>query len=149
MTPSELENWIVNTYPGIVVIDAYRERSFFYNPSGLLPKGVYLTTIKESDGPNDKASVLDRDGIYRISFGVGKRAYEKLFGVTPKRPPKGGVVQLDFDFTALRVLMPHPIYAWMGWVAMNSPSKDQLETIQTFLDIAYQNVLQKFSKRNK
>jgi len=56
MRATELENWILATYPGVVVADAYRERSFFYNPDGSLPKCIYFATIKESDGPHDQAS---------------------------------------------------------------------------------------------
>ncbi|BFP42084.1 DUF6194 family protein [Flavobacteriaceae bacterium GF1] len=149
MTVPELEDWILNNYSDIVVTNTYGERSFFYNPSGLLPKGIYFTTIKESDGPNDKASHLDRNGTYRISIGIGKSRYQKLFGATPKRAPKGGVVDIDFDFTSVQTLMPHPVYAWMGWVAMNNPSKNQLKTLENLLDIAYGNVLKKFEKRKR
>ena len=148
MTAQELEIWILDNYEDIIVTDAYRERSFFYNPSRLLPKGIYFTTLKESDGPNDKASDLNRNEVYRISLGIGKREYEKLFGPTPKRASKGDVVDIDFDFTVLQILMPHPVYAWMGWVAMNSPSKNQLEILKRLLDISYENVHKKFEKRN-
>jgi len=37
MTAQELENWILNHYDGLIVTDAYRERSFFYNPDRSLP----------------------------------------------------------------------------------------------------------------
>ena len=78
MNAKQLEHWILDNYQGVIVADAYRERSFFYNPDDSLPKGIYFATIKESDGPNDKASSLDRDGIYRLSIGVGKKQYQFL-----------------------------------------------------------------------
>jgi hypothetical protein len=53
---------------------------FFYNPDNSLPKGIYFATIKESDGPNDKASNLDREGVFRLSIGIGKKNYQSLFG---------------------------------------------------------------------
>lgn len=147
MTAQQLENWIVSKYDGIIVANAYRERSFFYNPDGSLKKGIYFTTIKESDGPNDKASKLDRNGLYRISFGIGKKDYEKLFGPKPKRPAKGGVVDINFDFTLTGILMPHPVYAWMGWVAFNNPEPKDLATIEKLLDLSYQNSKTKFLKK--
>ncbi|GAB5476089.1 MAG: DUF6194 family protein [Maribacter sp.] len=147
MTAEQLENWILSKYDGIIVTNAYRERSFFYNPDYSLKKGIYFTTIKESDGPNDKASDLNRDNIYRISIGIGKNDYEKLFGPKPKRPAKGGVVDIAFDFTQKGVLMPHPVYAWMGWVAFNNPTTKDLGTIEKLLDISYQNSKIKFSKK--
>lgn len=147
MNPKQLEHWIIDNYQGLIVKDAYRERSFFYNPDRSLPKGIYFATIKESDGPNDKASNLNREGIYRLSVGVGKKQYQSLFDVIPKRPAKGEVVELDFDFTTTGILMPHPIYAWLGWVCINNPENQNLNLLKHLLDISYQNVLTKFAKK--
>jgi hypothetical protein len=147
MNAKQLENWILDNHKGIIVTDAYRERSFFYNPDGSLPKGIYFATLKESDGQNDKASNLDREGVYRFSIGVGKKQYQQLFGDVPKRPAKGEIVNLDFDFTITGVLMPHPIYAWLGWVCINNPENTNLELLKHLLDISYENVLIKFAKK--
>ena len=147
MNATQLENWILDNYKGVIVKDAYRERSFFYNPDGSLPKGIYFATIKESDGPNDKASNLNRDGIYRLSIGVGKMQYQHLFGEIPKRPAKGNIVELDFDFTITGIVLPHPIYAWLGWVSINNPDNKNLELVKHLLDISYRNALAKFSKK--
>jgi len=149
MTAAKFEEWILHTYEGTRVIDAYSERSFFYNPNQILPRGIYFTTIKEQDGPNDRASDLNRADIYRVSLGIGKTQYQKLFGNVPKRPEKGKVIDLAIDFRALEVLMPHPIYAWMGWIAMNNPTVHQLGTMKTFLDMAYFDALKKYQKRMK
>lgn len=148
MTPSQWESWILTHYSGIVVTDAYRERSFFYNPDGSLPKGVYFATIKESDGPRDKASRLDREGVYRLSTGIGKKHYQTLFGPVPPRPAKGEIIGGHHDFTVLDTLTPHPIYAWIGWIAINSPDQSQ-EILRHWLDVAYQNAVAKFRKKTE
>jgi hypothetical protein len=147
MNAKQLEHWILYNYQGVIVADAYRERSFFYNPDDSLPKGIYFATIKESDGPNDKASSLDRDGIYRLSIGVGKKQYQFLFGEMPKRPAKGNIVELDFDFTITGLVLPHPIYAWLGWVCINNPDSENLDLVKHLLDISYRNALDKFAKK--
>lgn len=147
MKAVQLEQWILDNYQGVIVTDAFRERSFFYNPDGSLPKGIYFVTIKESDGPNDKASNLDREGIYRLSIGVGKKLYQQLFGDIPKRPAKGETVELDFDFGTTGILMPHPIYAWLGWVSINNPDNKNLDLLKHLLDISYKNVLTKFPRK--
>jgi hypothetical protein len=147
MNATQLENWILDNYQGVIVKDAYRERSFFYNPDGSLPKGIYFATIKESDGPNDKASNLNRDGIYRLSIGVGKKQYQHLFGEIPKRPAKGDIVELDFDFNTTGMILPHPIYAWLGWVSINNPDNKNLDLVKDLLDISYRNALAKFSRK--
>jgi len=147
MNAQKLEGWILENYQGIIVIDAYRERSFFYNPDGSLQKGIYMATIKESDGPNDKASNLGRLGIYRLSIGIGKKEYKNLFGIIPKRPSKGNIINLDFDFKSLGIFMPHPIYAWMGWIGIKNPTKSNMDLLKHLLDISYQNALTKFVKK--
>jgi Family of unknown function (DUF6194) len=147
MTAINLENWILDNYQGVIVTNAYRERSFFYNPDGSLPKGIYFATIKESDGPNDKSSKLDKDGAFRLSIGIGKKNYQNLFGTIPSRPLKGGIINYDFDFSISDILMPHPIYAWISWVAINNPTTQSLETIKYLLDISYQSVISKFTKK--
>lgn len=147
MTAKELENWILRHYGGLVVTDAYRERNFFYNPGGSLPKGVYVATIKEKDGPNDQSSKLDRENIYRLSFGIGKKHYQELFGALPKRPEKGKIVELDIDFTKLQQLMPHPIYAWMSWVAILSPKTENIKMLQHLLNISYEKATHLFFQK--
>jgi hypothetical protein len=141
MNPSELESLILKNYSDIVVIQAYRERSFFYNPNGLQKRGIYFVTIKESDGPNDKSSYLNREGIFRLSLGVGKNEYQSLFGSIPKRPPKGEIVKLEYDFTTLRKLMPHPIYSWLGWVCILNPELEDIVSLEKLINIAYNNCL--------
>ncbi len=147
MTAIDLENWILNNYQGVIVKNAYGERSFFYNPDVSLPKGIYFATIKESDGPNDKSSNLDREGAYRLSIGISKKNYQNTFGTIPKRPLKGQIINYDFDFSILNTLMPHPIYAWMSWVAINNPTHENLDTVKHLLDISYQSVITKFAKK--
>lgn len=78
-----------------------------------MPRGVYFATIKESNGQNDKASNLDRDGVFRLSFSLSNKRYKMLFGTKPKRVVKGYIVDTEDDFTKLNILTPHPIYAWM------------------------------------
>ena len=67
-----------------------------------------------------------------------------MFGPRPQRPPKGGVVLTADDFTATDVLMPHPVYAWMGWVQVLSPSATTLATIQPLLSDAYELAVNKY-----
>jgi hypothetical protein len=144
MNAIEWETWILKEYPGVIVLDAYRERSFFYNPNGTKPKGIYFATIKESDGPNDKSSHLDREGVYRLSIGIGKKNYQEIFGKIPDRPSKGGVVNIGIDFKEIGKLMPHPIYAWLGWVCLNNPEENEKILIRDLLDLSYDNCIKKY-----
>lgn len=103
-------------FGGVVPKGIWGETSLFYNPGQALANGVYFCNVKQHDGPNDRASQLDRPGVFRLSIGLSQETYEALFGTRPPRPPKGGVVGLPYDFAALNELTPHPVYGWMGWV---------------------------------
>lgn len=147
MTSQNIEKWIGNNYRGLKLIDTYAERSFFYNPDNILPKGVYFATIKLADGPNDKASHLNRDGVYRLSFGIGKKNFTELFGRVPQRPEKGKIVDLEIDFEEQHVLTPHPIYSWMSWVCILSPQEDQISQVEHLLDFAYEKAVKSYAQK--
>ena len=122
MLPESIIQILTLELDDVVPKSSWGETSLFYNPGKILPNGIYFCTIKEKNGDNDKSSGLDRDSVFRVSIGVGKSNYQKHFGVKPKRPEKGGIVNTIHDFTKLDELMPHPIYAWMSWVQILSPS---------------------------
>jgi hypothetical protein len=112
----------------------YGERSVFYNPGGVAPLGVIFASVKERDGPNDAAARLSRPGVWRLAFGMSAEAFATRFGGMPARPPKGRAVALPgWDLTRLDELTPHPVYAWMGWVQILSPSLASFERLQPLL----------------
>ena len=138
---------IKNNYLGLVPKSSWGETSLFYNPNNALKSGVYFATIKEHDGENDRASFLDREGVFRLSFGLPSGSYEKKFGPRPKRPAKGAVVATEHDFTTLNELTPHPVYAWMGWVQVLSPTESTMRNLRQLLDEAYDKARTTFQKR--
>jgi Family of unknown function (DUF6194) len=149
MTITQLQNLILESYPGLNSLDTYGEKSFFYNPENLLTKGIYFATLKEKDGPNDKASDLNREGVFRLNLGISKQSYEKLFGTKPKRPPKGGIVDTGHDFKEFNKITPHPIYAWLHWIAILNPDDDSMSQIKELMDETYQNVQKKYATKIK
>jgi hypothetical protein len=138
---------ITNNYRGLVPKATWGETSLFYNPNNALKSGVYFATIKEHDGENDKASSLDREGVFRLSFGLPPASYEERFGPRPERPAKGAVVAIEHDFTSLNELTPHPVYAWMGWVQVLSPTESTMAELRPLLDEAYVKARTTFEKR--
>jgi hypothetical protein len=92
-------------YDGLVLHESWGERALFYNPDGRLPRGAYFLTVEERDGDNDRASDLDRPGVFRVSVGLPRAVYRERFGSLPERPSKGGVVDTDAEFTAIDELI--------------------------------------------
>jgi hypothetical protein len=144
MTPDDVLAAPTTRFAGLVPKATWGETSLFYNPDGVLPNGVYFCTVKEHDGANDRASQLDRPGVFRLAVGLPPGRYEQMFGPRPARPPKGGVVLTADDFTATDVLMPHPVYAWMGWVQVLSPSAATFAEMQQLLADAYALAVEKY-----
>ncbi|RDY33030.1 DUF6194 family protein [Lachnotalea glycerini] len=52
-----------------------------------------------------------------------------------------------YDFTELDKILPHPVYAWMGWICILNPSKDSFEELKPFLQEAYSYAKEKYSKK--
>ncbi len=119
---------------------------FFITQTRAYP-GAYFCTLKEKDGDNDKASQIDRDGVFRFNFGLPPSAFIEIFGVKPKRPAKGEIIEGRWDFTELNKLMPHPVYGWMGWVAVLNPSQEVITELKPLIRLAYEKAQQSFKKR--
>ena len=94
----DILDYCIKNLKGTVLIETWGEKAVFYNPGNILKKGVYVLTIKEKDGENDKASGLDRKDIFRVNLGLRKEAFIKLFGEIPARPAAGAVVDMNYDF---------------------------------------------------
>ena len=147
MYPEEIIETLPKQYSGLVLSESWGETGLFYNPDRKLKRGVYFLTVKEKDGANDSASNLDRDGIYRVNIGITKETFQKLFTTIPARPKAGGIVDMDFDFTAKDIIMPHPVYGWMRWICVLNPSPKTYQNLRPLLDESYQLVLQKYASK--
>ncbi len=147
MTADEIINYCLENLKGVVLVNSWGERGIFYNPENKLKRGVYILTVKEKDGENDSSSNLNREGIYRVNLGVRKQTFLNLFGHIPARPPKGGVVDMDFDFTETDKILPHPVYGWMSWLCCLNPSAETSEELKPLIVEAHAYAKEKFEKR--
>ena len=147
MTPNEIGAWITDSFGDVYPKASWGETSFFVNPGQKLPSGAYFATLKESDGDNDRASNLNRDNVFRLNFGPGKKSFEQTFGPCPARPAKGCAIEGNWDFTAFDYLMPHPVYGWMGWMCILNPTEKTFRKIEPLLHAAYDKALLTVEKR--
>ncbi len=147
MKPDEILQYCLDNLEGTVMVSSWGEKGIFYNPGNLLKRGVYVLTVKEKDGDNDKSSRLNREDIYRVNIGVRKNTFIKLFGKIPGRPGKGGIVDMDYDFSATGEILPHPVYAWMGWICALNPTEQLFEELKPYIQESYEYAKEKFKKR--
>lgn len=147
MAPDDILQYCLENLEGTVLVESWGERGIFYNPEGRLKRGIYVLTVKEKDGDNDRASGLDREGVWRVNVGVRKNTFTQLFGPVPKRPEKGGVVDMPVDFSAMDQVLPHPVYAWMGWVCVLNPSERTFEVFKPLIREGYEYAKEKYSRK--
>lgn len=147
MDAQDIIKYCLDSLPDTALVNSWGESGIFYNPNNALKRGIYVLTIKEKDGDNDKSSDLDRDSIYRVNIGVRKNTFVNMFGSIPKRPAKGGVVDMPFDFTQTNKILPHPIYAWMSWICALNPSEQTFEKLKPLIVEAYNYAKEKYAKR--
>jgi hypothetical protein len=115
-----------------------------------LPKDIYFATLKTSDDDYDRASNLDRPGVFRLNIGVSKATFLERFGQKPEKIGVGDGSDIGGDFTALDTLLPHPVYASMGWVCILNPSEGTfLTVVQPLLTEAYDLAVTKFARRTR
>ena len=147
MDAQDIIKYCLDSLPDTVLVNSWGESGIFYNPNNTLKRGIYVLTVKEKDGDNDKSSDLDRDSIYRVNIGVRKNTFVNMFGSIPKRPAKGGVVDMPFDFAQTNKILPHPIYAWMSWICALNPSQQTFEKLKPLIAEAYNYAKEKYAKR--
>ena len=149
MTPNDILTYCQSNLKDVVLIESWGERGIFYNPNGVLKRGVYVLTVKEKDGDNDKGSMLNRNNVYRVNVGLRKQTFIKRFGYIPERPSAGNIVKMNYDFTVLDTIIPHPVYAWMGWVCVLNPSDETFEDFKEMIQESYEFAKEKFTNRKK
>lgn len=147
ISPEAVDDFLRSRYPGVEAQSAWGETSYFYNPGHRFARGSYFVTVKQKDGANDKASRLDRPGVWRLNIGLSKAAFLGLFCSLPRRPGKGQTIDGDWDFTTLDIITPHPVYGWMGWIAVICPSDETFEICKPMLEDAYVRACSVFRKR--
>ena len=71
MIPDKILNYCLQNLEGTVLVKSWGEKGIFYNPDHVLKRGVYILTVKEKDGDNDKGSGLNRENVYRMNHFCG------------------------------------------------------------------------------
>jgi hypothetical protein len=132
-------DYITTTFSGVNHVQKDGDSFFIYDPQRDLPPNQqipFATLITRDD--YDTASQLSRDGVFRLNIGVNRATYQQHFGDPPPFPKAGGIIDTDHDFTVLDRLLPHPIYAAMGWVCILNPSDSTWEQLKPMLAEAYE-----------
>jgi hypothetical protein len=119
--------------------------SFYYitDSAGQSPKMPFATIVIKDYTGFDEASRLNRGGLFRLNVALGKEQFEKLFGYLPAEHQAH---HERYDYTALNVVFPHPVYANYGWVSIINPSRAAVDQVKEMLAAAHERALRKNGK---
>ena len=161
MDEAAVARYIADAFEGVEVQVASEETGapevawgdwfFFYHPGGDDPpdrRMPFATIVTKDYGDFDRASNLDRPGVFRLNIGVGKDTYRKLFGPQPKSPPPGEPVATGHDFAALDEILPHPFYASMSWISVLNPSEATMEKLRPLIAEAHSIAVKRYTAKN-
>lgn len=124
VTPERIVEHITRTFSDVDVVTIPDWTFFSCDPERHWPTFATLGTADHSD---DRSSDLARPGVFRLNVGVGRASFDAIAAAQP-----------DPDFTALDVLMPHPVYAAQRWVCVLCPSEETfVRVVQPLLDEAH------------
>src|ERR1051325_6661923 len=134
MDQDTIIQYVVDTFDGVNVVTATEglpagDTFFIYDPDrNLEPQRQFpfATIVTKDYGDFDRASDLDRPGVYRLNIGVPKQTFERLFGPAKELGD-------EFDFESLDTILPHPVYAPQSWICVLNPSDATFESLRPLL----------------
>jgi Family of unknown function (DUF6194) len=146
MEQGAIRRYIADTFAGVDVVTptdgvGAGDTFFIYDPDRNLDdrhRFPFATIVTKDYGEFDRASDLNRPGVFRLNIGVSRETYRAFFGPQPSVPGQAGVVETGHDFAALDQLLPHPVYATQSWVCVLNPSENTFETVRPLLAEAYE-----------
>ncbi|TFV67912.1 UNVERIFIED_ORG: hypothetical protein E4P37_02155 [Bacillus sp. AZ43] len=95
---------------------AWGDVFFYYAPDGAVPRTQPFATVVTKDYPDDTRSRLDRPGAFRVNIAAGATEFRRWIG----RAPRDAGAE-DLDPATPDVVMPHPVYGHLGWLAVVEP----------------------------
>lgn len=111
---------------------------FFYVAlDGRVPSVQPFATIVTKDYPGEPSAGLNRPGSFRVN--IDARDAAGRVRPTPK---------VAADPSAPDVLMPHPVYAELGWVAVVDPGERTYEQVRVLLRAAHAAALARWRRRH-
>ena len=136
---AQITEYIKSAFEGVDVVVAshangapeiaWGDSFFIYDPNRDLPdtrRFPFATIVTKDYTGFDELSHLNRPGVFRLNVGVSKETFDRLFGKND-----------DHDFTALDLLMPHPLYGVNHFVCVLNPGDETFAAVKPLLAEAY------------
>jgi Family of unknown function (DUF6194) len=127
---------------------AWGDTFFYYAPEGVVPSATQpFATIVTKNYPGDETSRLDRPDVFRVNMAAGKEEFIAHVGRAPRDAgPNPGADAPRPD--ALDVVIAHPVYGSLGWLAVNNPGPATAPEVRRLLEQAHHLARARYLRRN-
>ena len=121
---------------------AWGDHFFYFAPDGQVPQRLQpYATIVTKDNPGDTLCDLDPPGRWRLNIHVGRAEFTRLIGEDPRN------AAMPADLSTADVLVPHPIYATQGWIAIVNPGDHTTPSAIELLREAHEHARRRAARR--
>jgi hypothetical protein len=122
---------------------AWGDTFFYYSPDGVVPQATQpFATIVTKDYPGDDKSELDRPETFRVNVAAGKETFVRWTGHSPRDS-----AEYNDDPSASDVVIAHPVYGSLGWLAIKNPGERTDETLRELLHTAHRLARSRYERR--
>ena len=117
---------------------------FYHAPDGVLPASQPFATVVTKDHPGDGGSRLDRPGAFRLNVAAGSAEFRRWTGREPRQPATDGP-----DPSTPDVVIAHPVYGELGWLAVVDPGPRTEEPVRDLLRTAHRLARARSERRSQ
>jgi len=122
---------------------SWGDHFFYYAPDGRVPERTQpYATIVTKDYPGDTLSELDPPGRWRVNIAVGRARFIELTGTEPRDAGASSYRTAD-------VILPHPVYASAGWIAVVNPGDATSDTVVQLVRAAHADAERRAARRRR
>ncbi|MFC7620217.1 DUF6194 family protein [Microlunatus sp. GCM10028923] len=115
----------------------------YYAPDGVMPTATQpFATVVTKNYPEDELSRLDRPGAFRVNLAAGRDAFVEQVGHLPRESDPGSDDPGRDD-----VVIAHPVYGSLGWLAVVNPGPRTAATVRVLLTKAYALAKGRYERR--
>lgn len=109
----------------------------------MVPNGQPFATIVTKDYTDDTRSRLDTPGTFRVNIHAGAHQFAAVTGYDPRSQPDH-----DVDPSTPDILLAHPVYGHLAWVAVVNPAERTSTKVLELLASAHRAARTRHDHRN-
>lgn len=110
----------------------------------MVPKSQPFATVVTKDYPDDEGSQLSRPGAFRLNVSATPEEFSTWTGREPREPATD-----DVDPSTEDVVIAHPVYGSLAWLAVVNPGPRSDEAARDLLRSAHRRARERYRRRHE